>query len=75
MRQAEAQRIADDAVPGLYLAATVPLVLLDPDETLDHTCVCSECINPDHWEPVSNAENARRQQERRPSGWWARRAA
>jgi hypothetical protein len=56
-----AQFAADDAMPGLLLAPTVPAVELDADdETLDHLCYCTGCINPDHWEPVSRAENTRR---------------
>lgn len=32
---------------------------------LDHTCCNTQCINPDHLEPVTHAENMRRVAERR----------
>lgn len=32
---------------------------------LDHLCVNPPCVNPDHLEPVTNAENVRRGYERR----------
>lgn len=75
LRDNARQFAADDALPGLLLAATVAPEPLPEAETLDHLCWRSECINPDHWEPVPNAENARRQQAQRPSGWWAARVA
>lgn len=73
LRHLRAQFAADDAMPGLLLAPDVPEPAID--ETLDHSCACINCINPDHWQEVPNAENARRQQAAAPSGWWARRAA
>ena len=33
--------------------------------TIDHLCFVTTCVNPDHLEPVSRAENARRMQARR----------
>lgn len=76
LRDGAAQLAADDAVPGPWYASPLPTVKappLDPErETLDHLCACTGCINPDHWQPLPNAENARRQQAQRPSGWWAR---
>lgn len=33
---------------------------LDPTDTLDHLCRNKGCVNPDHLEPVSTAENVRR---------------
>jgi hypothetical protein len=30
------------------------------EETLDHLCLNKRCVNPDHLEPVSRAENTRR---------------
>ena len=32
---------------------------------LDHTCFVRHCVNPDHLEPVANAENQRRAAARR----------
>lgn len=34
--------------------------VLGPDDTIDHLCRTALCINPDHFESISNAENARR---------------
>lgn len=34
---------------------------LPDDVTLDHLCANTACCNPDHLEPVTRAENARRQ--------------
>lgn len=33
---------------------------IPPDLTLDHLCGNKSCVNPDHLEPVTNAENQRR---------------
>jgi hypothetical protein len=35
--------------------------------TLDHLCRVRHCVNPDHLEPVTNAENLRRGNT--PTGW------
>lgn len=32
---------------------------------LDHLCVTTPCVNPAHLEPVTNAENVRREADRR----------
>lgn len=65
LRTRAAQHAADDAMPGLLLAPTVPAVKLHADrETLDHACYCSCCTNPDHWEAVTRTENTVRQRAR-----------
>jgi hypothetical protein len=38
-----------------------------PGHHRDHTCEFSLCVNPDHVEVVTHAENERRKQERRRS--------
>lgn len=43
----------------------IPRPDLETDETLDHLCFTEGCINPDHWEVVSRAENSSRMQGRR----------
>jgi hypothetical protein len=40
-----------------YLVHVGPI---PPDLQLDHLCRVKNCINPDHLEPVTNAENMRR---------------
>lgn len=40
------------------------------EETVDHLCGNTLCINPDHWEVVPNAENARRSILANPRGIW-----
>lgn len=35
-------------------------VKLQPDETIDHLCRVPHCINPEHMDVVSSAENTRR---------------
>jgi hypothetical protein len=35
---------------------------------LDHLCRNKKCVNPDHLEPVTNAENLRRGRVARASG-------
>lgn len=37
-----------------------------PGLELDHTCNVRLCVNPDHLEPVTHAENLRRMRERNP---------
>jgi hypothetical protein len=44
-------------------------VVLAPSDTVDHLCENPMCINPDHMEIVSNAENARRSQLRNSRGF------
>jgi Zinc-binding loop region of homing endonuclease len=44
-------------------------VTLTPDQTVDHLCQNPMCINPDHMEIVSAAENARRSQMRNSRGF------
>lgn len=39
---------------------------LELDETVDHLCRVTLCINPDHLEALPNAENARRSQVDNP---------
>jgi hypothetical protein len=47
---------------AVWFALVGPL----PDElTIDHLCRNRLCVNPDHMEPVTRAENTRR----RPSNW------
>jgi hypothetical protein len=36
------------------------LLVGDPGPVLDHLCRVTSCVNPDHLEPVTNAENIRR---------------
>jgi hypothetical protein len=57
-----------------YVHRLVYLALVGeiPDETLDHLCLNTLCVNPDHLEPVSREEHARRQQ--RHGTWMSRRA-
>jgi hypothetical protein len=43
---------------------------IPPDLILDHLCRVKTCCNPDHLEPVTRAENARR--GARGPGWAAR---
>ena len=45
--------------------------------TIDHLCLNKACVNPDHLEPVSNAENIRRGRPRIRAGsmvWRAERS-
>lgn len=37
---------------------------IPPELTIDHKCCVNSCINPDHLEPVTRAENTRRQMAR-----------
>lgn len=38
---------------------------------LDHLCCNKECVNPDHLEPVTHSENAKRwRQQRRSAVLW-----
>ena len=72
LRVSEAQLALDDAQPGgwdAYLPTLEDFEPLHPvEETLDHLCWCTGCINPDHWEAVHNAENARRSAVAKPRG-------
>jgi hypothetical protein len=36
------------------------LLVGDPGPVLDHLCRVTSCVNPEHLEPVTNAENTRR---------------
>jgi len=44
--------------------------LLTLTDEIDHTCVRPGCINPDHLELVTRAEQLRRRDERRGDGQW-----
>jgi len=60
MRDAVAQAAADDAAPGPWHAGLGPPVTappLGPDDTVDHDCYFRRCINPDHWNVVTRAQN------------------
>lgn len=50
LRQTRAHRWAYEAVKGA----------IPNDLHLDHLCRVRHCVNPDHLDPVTNAENARR---------------
>jgi hypothetical protein len=68
LRTAQAQAKADDSVPGPWyspLPPPVPQVVLDSDETIDHLCWFTGCINPDHWNVETRAENSRKMRARR----------
>jgi len=41
-------------------------MLLSEGETLDHLCTETLCINPDHWQVVTLAENSKLSQQRNP---------
>lgn len=47
--------------PKMVAHRAVWLAVVDPDlpreMTLDHLCLNKMCVNPDHLEPVTNAEN------------------
>jgi hypothetical protein len=47
------------------LAYTTFVAPVPPDLELDHTCENKRCWRPEHLEPVTQLENARRYQERR----------
>lgn len=66
LRDAEAQRASDDAQPAWGPLPTVVAPPLCPEsETLDHLCCFKRCVCPDHWQPVSRAENSSRMQARK----------
>lgn len=49
----------------VYAAARGPI---PAGLTLDHLCRVKACVNPDHLEPVTRAENVRRSRWYRPGG-------
>ena len=59
MRDNAAQLAADLAEPDPWkLGPTVKSDTLHPDdETIDHHCCYRRCINPDHWQVVTRAQN------------------
>lgn len=43
---------------------------LETDDTIDHMCGNTLCVNPDHWgEPVTRVENSKLSQQRNPRGF------
>lgn len=68
MRDAAAQAATDDAVPGPWWTGLGPPVGAPPlkwDDTIDHECCFRRCINPDHWNVVTRAQNTRNMTVRR----------
>ena len=68
-RDAEAQRVFDLTQPGDWwstpLIDIVAPAMHADDETTDHTCCLRRCVNIDHWNHVTRAENTALMQQRR----------
>lgn len=71
LRRQEAQRRLDDLMPGLELwpEDDFDVVPLDSDEeTIEHECLNTSCINPDHMALLTRAQNTAAMNARRLYG-------
>lgn len=58
-----------DRTTGAHRASwVVHRGVVSPTLTIDHLCRLKTCVNPDHLEPVTNAENIRRRTADNPGG-------